>query len=104
MKPENKTILGITGGTGVGKTLAINFFQKKNFAIIDADKIGHEILKKKKIKDQLLSTFGKKIFKNGKIQRTELGKIVFNHKPFLEKLNQVVHPALKDEIYKKIKK
>lgn len=99
-------ILGITGSIGSGKTTAAKLFSKYHFSRIDADEIGHELLKSnKKIKNKLIGHFGNEILgKNGNIDRKKLGGIVFNDKNELKKLNSVMHPCIINEIKNKIKK
>jgi dephospho-CoA kinase len=100
---KNKVIIGITGGIASGKTTAANFFHQKGIPIIDADKIGHQILERKEIKEKIISTFGKEIILENKIDRGKLGKIVFQNPKKLRTLNNIIHPILINEILQKIK-
>ncbi len=99
-------ILGVTGSIGSGKTTAAKIFSKYHYSRIDADEIGHELLKSnKKIKNKILKEFGKGILdKNNNINRKKLGKIVFNYKAKLKKLNSIMHPAIINEIKNQINK
>jgi len=99
-------IIGITGSIGSGKTTAAKIFSKYHYTRIDADEIGHELLKSnKKIKNKLITYFGNEIIgKNGNIDRKKLGGIVFNDKNELKKLNSIMHPLIINEIKNKIKK
>jgi dephospho-CoA kinase len=95
-------IIGITGNFGSGKTTVANMLKKLGYSVIDADKIGHDILKKE-VKKQVLKVFGKDILKKNQIDRKKLGKIVFNDKSKLKKLNKITHPIIIKKINKKIK-
>lgn len=102
MKLANKTVIGLTGGIGCGKSTATNFFLEKSIPIIDADKLGHKILEEIKIKNELVFSFGKIILADGEISRKKLGKLVFSDKSKLEKLNEIVHPVLIERIQQRV--
>ena len=93
-------IIGITGSIGSGKTTVAKLFSKHHFNIINADEIGHSVLKNNLfIKKKLIENFGNEILgKNKRIDREELGKIVFNDKRKLKKLNSIMHPVIFSEI------
>ena len=99
-------ILGITGSIGSGKTTAAKLFERYKFRRIDADEIGHELLKSnKKIKNIIVKEFGNGILdKNKKIDRKKLGNIVFNDGKKLKKLNSIMHPIIINEIRNLIQK
>lgn len=102
MNWKNKVIIGITGGIATGKTTATNFFQKKGFYKIDADKIGHQILLQKNVKEKILANFGNKVISENEIDRKKLGKIVFQNREKLDSLNKIIHPILINKIFDKI--
>ena len=90
---SEKTIIGITGRTGSGKSLACKWINTtiKNVEHIDCDNIGHHVLEMSDVKPQLCDTFGEEIQEIGKINRSKLRKIVFTNKQQLLKLNNIVH-------------
>ena len=98
-------ILGITGSIGSGKTTAARIFSKHHFNRIDADEIGHNLMKEnKELKNKLIEYFGNEIVgKNSNIDRKKLGGIVFNDEKKLKKLNLIMHPLIINEIKNKIK-
>jgi len=91
---KSKVIIGITGGIASGKTTAAKFLHKKGIPVINADRIGHQILQQEEVKEKILSTFGKDMILENQIDRQELGKIVFQNQDELKKLNNIVHPIL----------
>ena len=101
-------IIGITGKSGSGKSYLSEILAKElDFIHIDIDKISHEVLELEKTKQFLLKEFGSSIFKNNKLDRKILGKIVFNNSNKLEKLNKFCQTAMEnklDEIIKTSKK
>jgi dephospho-CoA kinase len=91
-------IIGVTGTFGSGKSLVVKYLGKD---VINVDKIGHQILEKKK-KD-IVKIFGKDIIRNKKVDRKKLGNIVFSDKIKLNKLNKIVHPEMVKSVKEKAK-
>ena len=91
---DNKKILkiGITGGTGSGKTSVCKHLIDKGFQVIDSDKIARKILDEDSdAYNSVVSHFGKLILKsNGAIDRKKLGSIVFDSPKDLEFLQNIV--------------
>ncbi len=83
-------IIGITGNSGAGKSTVVQYFSDK-FLIVDADKIGHNILYDGRCKDEVVSFFGENITEDNKIIRSRLGEIVFNDKKKLDALTKITH-------------
>jgi dephospho-CoA kinase len=97
-------ILGITGGMGSGKTTVANYLKDKGAAVIDADELGREVLKKGTgAFDETKEAFGQRIFgTDGEINRKKLGDIVFKDKEKLKKLNDITHKFIIEKINLKI--
>ncbi|MFA5878926.1 MAG: dephospho-CoA kinase [Candidatus Margulisiibacteriota bacterium] len=96
-------IIGITGRTCSGKSMAIEILKSKfTFQLFDLDQIGHELLNQDEIKNQLIKAFGKSILDKQQIVRTELAKIVFKDSKKLLELNQIVHPKIKQYVLDRI--
>lgn len=96
-----KMIIGITGNIGSGKTTVAKIFKKYGFRVIDADKIGHEILNEEAYR--LKKKIGTKIFLRDKIDRRKLGRLVFADKKKLNLLNKIIWPLIIKKIKKEIK-
>lgn len=91
-------IIGITGGTGSGKTTALEELKKLGALEIDCDKVYHSLLERsEEMKDELKKEFPGCI-SDGKIDRKRLGSIVFGDCEALEKLNRITHAYVKREI------
>jgi len=99
-------IIGITGSVGSGKTAVAKLFSRHWYNRIDADEIGHEIIKKNSFAyKKIIKEFGNKLLdKNKNIDREKLGNIVFNDNAKLKKLNSITHPIIINEIKNRIKK
>ncbi|MDD4873521.1 MAG: dephospho-CoA kinase [Dehalococcoidales bacterium] len=89
-------IIGLTGGIGSGKSTVAAYFSELGATIIDADKIGHEVLETdEEVQRQLIDAFGKRILSpDGKIDRRKLAGIVFGNRESLIKLNLMTHPSI----------
>lgn len=89
-------IIGITGGIACGKTTVSKLLAEKGAIPINADEIGHQLLRADSpILDELTETFGLEILdESGDVSRKKLGTIVFNDKVALEKLNSLMHPLI----------
>lgn len=97
-------VIGLTGNIGTGKTTVSQILAKLGALIIDADKLGHELLQPHtQTWHEVVSTFGKDILKaNDEIDRPKLGQIVFNNPRALAALNQIMHPKMYQIATKKI--
>lgn len=99
-------IIGITGLIGSGKSTAAEFLKSKGAKIIDADKIGREVVNNSKpLLNKLVKTFGKEILNhNKKLNRKKLAELAFAGKTSTNNLNKLVHPYLLKEISSQLKR
>jgi len=92
-------VYGLTGGTGSGKSTAATRFADHGIAIVDADRLGHELIAPGgRAEAAVKAAFGKRAISCGKIDRSKLGQIVFSDSAALDTLNAIVHPMLAEEI------
>ncbi len=89
-------IIGLTGGIGSGKTTVANYFKSCGIPIYIADDEAKKIMQSVDILKAIKDSFGTAIFENEILNREKLAKIVFNNPERLEKLNSIVHPAVKN--------
>ncbi len=103
---KQSRIIGLTGGSGSGKSSVAQALRKAGARIIDCDKIAHENMKKGGIAyDEIVSAFGSEILvENGEIDRKKLGGIVFSDKKQLEKLNRITHGHICDRVRELVNK
>ena len=97
-------IIGITGSIACGKSTVSGYLKSKGYVVIDADKIGHEALDSDYVKEKLILTFGNDILENNKINRRELGELVFENSNNLNILNSIIHPEIRRRILEEIDK
>lgn len=93
-------VIGLTGGIGSGKSTVSRFLAELGALIIDADKVGHELLKPNtKIWREVVAAFGEQILTpDGEINRKKLASLVFGSPRRLELLNQLMHPEIKKAV------
>ena len=93
---QNKLIIGLTGGSGCGKSVVAKAATDLGFKHIDTDKLGHKVLlRPNKTYYQLIKEFGEEILdENKNIDRKKLGNIVFSNQDKLKILNKITHPAI----------
>ena len=91
-------IIGITGGTGCGKTTLLDVIRQQGGVVLDCDAIYHRLLRE----DLELTAAIEKRFPgtvtDGVLDRKKLGAIVFEDKQALEDLNKLTHSAVKTEV------
>ena len=98
-------IIGITGGVGAGKSTVLDHLEKQyNACVLQADKLGHLVMEPGGIcYGQVIALFGKQIIKNDKtIDRKMVSDVVFAHEEMRQKLDDIIHPAVKSYILDKI--
>ena len=93
-------IIGITGGTGCGKTTALEVIRSLGGTVIDCDAVYHGLLKNDKaLLEEIGSRFPNTVT-NGVLDRKALGSTVFADPEALLALNAMTHPAVKAAVLK----
>jgi dephospho-CoA kinase len=96
--------VGLTGNIASGKSMVAAQLESLGATIIDADRIGHELIGPGGLAvAQVLDSFGAHLAgADGGIDRGRLGPIVFSDPAARERLNAIVHPALIAEIRQRL--
>lgn len=99
-------VIGLTGGIATGKSTVSNMLRELGAVIIDADLVARQIVEPGQTAwQEILTVFGLDFFNPDQtINRQKLGELVFNNSQTLEKLNQITHPKIVEEIQQQIKK
>ena len=95
-------IIGITGGTGCGKTTLLTEIEKLGGLVLDCDAIYHDLLRSD---NQLLTAIETRfpgVVEDGQLNRKKLGAIVFADKQALQDLNFITHGAVKAAVLCKL--
>ena len=90
-----KYVIGITGGTGAGKSVVSAYLKKRGATIIDADALSREITKEGGIALPEIDKAFPGVIKEGVLDRKALGKIVFFDSGKLSVLNEITHKYIK---------
>ena len=88
-------IIGLTGGIGSGKTTIANYFRAAGIPVYIADDEARKIMESPEIIAEIKNVFGNTIFENDILIRSKLAEIVFDNPEKLQKLNAIIHPAVK---------
>ncbi len=100
---NKKLVLGITGGSGSGKSQVCKLLASMGAQIMDADEVGHTITSSPEVLEEIKVEFGNEVLnENGLLDRKKLGAIVFSSKSALEALNVMTHKRIFDEIEKRL--
>jgi len=91
LKGEKNMIIGLCGKSGSGKSsISRTITEFKSNAIhYDIDKIAHQVLEIKEVKDEAIKCFGKQIITNGDIDRKKLGELIFTSRERMKELSDL---------------
>ncbi|MFV0465299.1 MAG: dephospho-CoA kinase [Lachnospiraceae bacterium] len=99
-------LIGITGGVGAGKSEVLNYLENNYMAkIVLADEVAHELmLPHQPCYDEIIQAFPKLdlIEPDGRFSKKALSELVFSDEKNRERINSLVHPAVKVEIKRRI--
>lgn len=93
-------IIGLTGSIASGKSTVSAMLRKKGFPIVDADEIARLVVKPgSPVLLEISRQFGVDIIKeDGSLNREKLGGRIFGDAEEREKLNGIIHPAIRQEM------
>ena len=91
--------IGITGGIGSGKSTVCKIFKLLGVPVFEADLIAKALINSDaEIRNGLIQFFGKDIYSSdNKINRKMLANLIFNDDLLMEKVNRLVHPAVRNK-------
>lgn len=100
-------VIGITGGVGAGKSEILTYIQKRpDCDVIIADRVAHDLEKRGgTCYDRIVALLGTEIIaEDGEIDRAKMAAMIFADRGLLNKINGIVHPAVKEYIIHAIAK
>ena len=89
-------IVALTGGIGAGKSHVAKYFHQLGSYVFDADQLARAAIERgSKGFDEVVTTFGDQILKDGDIDRRKLGEIIFADPTAKANLESIIHPEVK---------
>ena len=105
MKQNKAYIIGVTGGIGSGKSYVLDYLSNQyNALIIKADDIGNEVkLSGRECYEDIVNLLGNDVLaSDGEIDKKVMAEKIFSDTSLKEKVNAIIHPAVKKCIKKTI--
>lgn len=98
-------IIGLTGGSGAGKSKISSWFKEHGYKVIDGDQLSRELCKKgQPTLQKIVDTFGQDyLTESGELDRKKLGGLVFTDVGALKKLEAITHTAITNAVKQEIK-
>ncbi len=97
-------LVGLTGGIGSGKTTVSGALARRGAVVVDADAIVHDLQRPgEPVLAAMIDRFGEGILHaDGTLDRAKVAEVVFNDADQLRALGEIVHPAVRDEIARRV--
>lgn len=104
--PQDKYIIALTGGIATGKTYISNILRTLGAGIVDTDRIARKVVDPgSPLLDEIRKIWGDDLIKkDGTLDRSKLAEIIFSSDKDREKLNNLMHPAIRKVMYADVKK
>lgn len=100
---EDMQVIGITGGSGSGKTTALKALESLGALVLDCDNIYHRLLETNPELLEEIDTAFPGVVREGVLQRKALGAVVFNDPEALKKLNSISHRYVDAEVERRLR-
>lgn len=103
-KNQKITLIGLTGGIGCGQSTVAGFLEKMGVKIINADQVARDVVDQDaNVREEIKQIFGNDVFfRNGELNRKQLGSVVFVDDGKVQQLNRIVHPRMVERIIDEI--
>jgi dephospho-CoA kinase len=99
-------VIGLVGGIGAGKSTVANELARLGCRVIDADRVGHEVLRRPEVRDRVAEIWGAGVIgSDGEVDRRALGRIVFRDdggRADYDRLMELSHPILWHEVRRRL--
>jgi len=95
-------LYGLTGGIASGKSTVSTMFETFGASIIDADKLSREVVEPGQPALELIAKRWPDCVIDGKLNRVRLGSQVFKSVTQLQELEAIIHPAIQEEMHKRV--
>ncbi|ANU25711.1 dephospho-CoA kinase [Planococcus versutus] len=95
-------IIGLTGSIASGKSTVSKMLKSAGYPVIDADLVARLVVEPGSATlAKIIQAFGKEVIsENGTMNRAKVGEIIFNDPAKRKILNDIIHPAIRQEMLK----
>jgi dephospho-CoA kinase len=94
-RPGRKPVVGLVGGIGAGKSAAAAALARRGAAVIDADRVGHEVLARHEVAAEVARWWGPGVLRSdGSPDRRAVGAVVFADPAERRRLEGFVFPRI----------
>jgi len=95
---STKTIIGLTGAPGSGKSLVARQLAELGCGVIDADRVAKDQYRDPAVLDTLRQWWGDEVFDEaGEVDRAAVGRVVFSDPKQKRRLEELIHPRVAAE-------
>lgn len=103
IQAENLFVLGLTGPTGSGKSVAAKLFAEQFGTVLDCDRISREVAAEKQVLRQLAAAFGEDVVSSGVLDRKLLADRAFADEAHHAMLDGIMYPAITKSLLEALK-
>lgn len=91
-------LVGLTGGIGSGKTTVAQFFTALGVPVYNSDTEAKRLMETSDgLKNAIKMILGEEAYQDQRLNKTYISQKIFNDSPLLNKLNKIVHPAVRTD-------
>ena len=96
MSTDGPKVVGLVGGVAAGKSTVAAMLAETGAAVVDADRLGHEVLEDAEVREALRARWGDVVFDaQERVDRRQVAEIVFGDDEARQFLNGLVHPRIR---------
>jgi len=92
-------LVALTGGIGSGKSLAGEYLAALGAIVVDSDQLARAVVERgTPAFDEIVARFGDEILKDGNLDRSKLGELVFSNPVARAELEAITHPRIREAL------
>lgn len=97
-------IVGLTGGIGSGKSTVARMFRELGVPVYDSDSEAKQLMNSSpEVRNAIIDLLGETAYQSKELNRSFVAEKVFKNPELLQKLNAIVHPAVRDHFKEWVK-